>query len=206
MQISFQQSAFSFQRERLLLNMKGFSLIEPLIAVVIISISLVAIASVTVAVIKENQVSDHVTEATIVAQDLLEELKNKEFVIGTDGQISAGDTIDASLNNSSGTDFTAAANSAIFADPDHAFDINADGSEKLDINGNKIVLNAPTVAGLTPNASYLLRTWSIIDNSPVDGMKEIIVVVGWVEAGMNRYIRLSASIAGRRFDSMDNTI
>ena len=54
---------------------KGFSLIEMLIAMVILSISLLALAGLMVTTTRNNSFGSHMTEATTFAQDKLEELR-----------------------------------------------------------------------------------------------------------------------------------
>jgi type IV pilus modification protein PilV len=54
---------------------KGFSLIEVLIALVILSISLLALAGLMVHTTKSNSWGGHMTEATTFAQDTLEHLR-----------------------------------------------------------------------------------------------------------------------------------
>lgn len=54
---------------------KGFSLIEMLIAMVILSISLLALAGLMVTTTKNNSFGSHMTEATTFAQDRLEALR-----------------------------------------------------------------------------------------------------------------------------------
>jgi len=57
-------------------NVKGFTLVEILIAILLLVIALVGLASVTVSVIKGNDLSRMVTTATTLAKDKMEELKN----------------------------------------------------------------------------------------------------------------------------------
>jgi len=54
---------------------RGFSLIEILIAIVILSISLLALASLMVTTTQNNSFGGHMTEATTFAQDMLERLR-----------------------------------------------------------------------------------------------------------------------------------
>jgi prepilin-type N-terminal cleavage/methylation domain-containing protein len=61
------------------MNKKGFTLIETLIGLVILAIGLLAIAGMHVNSIKSNMFSNHVNQATIFAQDKLEELKNLTY-------------------------------------------------------------------------------------------------------------------------------
>lgn len=67
---------------------KGFSLIEVLIALVILSISLLALAGLMVYTTKSNSWGGHMTEATTFAQDMLERLRVTPWanlVEGSDG-------------------------------------------------------------------------------------------------------------------------
>jgi prepilin-type N-terminal cleavage/methylation domain-containing protein len=58
-----------------LLRCKGFSLIEVLVALVILSVSLLALAGLMVTTTKNNSFGNHMTEAATFAQDKLEELR-----------------------------------------------------------------------------------------------------------------------------------
>ncbi|OGW12523.1 MAG: hypothetical protein A2W77_06605 [Nitrospinae bacterium RIFCSPLOWO2_12_39_16] len=188
-----------------------------MIAIVILSVALLSMASTTVMVIKGNQISDRVTEATVKAQDTIEFLRNQNYFLGAD--MSPGTADDTSANellDSSdydlGADATAETSdditlssdnngneiSDLFEFPDHAYAIDADGNEDT-----TNLLNSPT---LTTSPSYLRRGWVIKDNIPVVGMKTITVVVGWREAGLNRNIVISTVIAGTRYSGEPGTI
>ncbi len=54
---------------------KGFSLIEVLIALVILAISLLALAGLMATTVRNNSFGGHVTEASTLAQDKLEEFR-----------------------------------------------------------------------------------------------------------------------------------
>ncbi|MDP2855433.1 MAG: prepilin-type N-terminal cleavage/methylation domain-containing protein [Smithellaceae bacterium] len=58
---------------------KGFTLIEVLIAIVILTIGLLALVSVTVMVIKGNSLNRGITTATTLANQQLETLKNTSY-------------------------------------------------------------------------------------------------------------------------------
>lgn len=53
----------------------GFTLIEVLIAIVILSVGLLGMASLTVGIIKGNKISTDLTTATTLAQDKMEDLR-----------------------------------------------------------------------------------------------------------------------------------
>ena len=58
-----------------LLKPKGFTLLEVLVALIILSFALLALAGLMVTTTKNNAVGNYVTEAATFAQDKLEELR-----------------------------------------------------------------------------------------------------------------------------------
>ena len=65
------------------MNNRGFSLIEVLIALVILGIGILAIAGMQITSIKGNFFSDNVMQASIIGQDRLEYLRNLPLVATT---------------------------------------------------------------------------------------------------------------------------
>jgi len=57
-------------------NNKGFTLIEVLVAMVILSIGLLGTAALLTGIIRGNQVSNRITAATTLAQDKMENIKS----------------------------------------------------------------------------------------------------------------------------------
>lgn len=57
----------------------GFTLIEVLIAIVILSVGLLGMASLTVGIIKGNKLSNDQTTATTLAQDKMEEIRSNSY-------------------------------------------------------------------------------------------------------------------------------
>lgn len=75
---------------------KGFTLVEIMIAMLLLVIALVGLASVTVSVIKGNDLSRMVTTATTLAKDKMEELKNLSATsAGYDALTGSSDTVEA---------------------------------------------------------------------------------------------------------------
>lgn len=64
---------------RKLADIKGFTLVEVIIAIFMLTIAFLALVSVTVMVIKGNSFSKMITTATTLANDQLETLKNTSF-------------------------------------------------------------------------------------------------------------------------------
>ena len=58
---------------------KGFTLIEVMIAIVILSVGLLGMASLTVGIIKGNKFSNEVTTATTLGQDKMEDIRRTGY-------------------------------------------------------------------------------------------------------------------------------
>lgn len=58
---------------------EGFTLLEVLIAIVVLLVALLGMAILTSSIISYNQFADNVTTATTLAQDDIEELKNTTY-------------------------------------------------------------------------------------------------------------------------------
>ena len=61
------------------MNKKGFSLIEVLVGLVLLAIGLLAIAGMQITSVRGNFFSSNMTQASILAQDRLEGLKNLPY-------------------------------------------------------------------------------------------------------------------------------
>ena len=78
-----------------LIKSRGFTLIEVLVALVILSFSLLALAGLMVTTTKNNAFGGHMTEAATFAQDKLEELraiKWENLIDGTNTDQQGGST------------------------------------------------------------------------------------------------------------------
>ena len=60
-------------------NDNGFTLIEVLIAIVILSVGLLGMASLTVGIINGNKFSNGLTTATTLAQDKMEDIRRQDY-------------------------------------------------------------------------------------------------------------------------------
>ena len=64
---------------RWLVRDKGFTLMEVMIAIVVLSVALLALAGLQIISIRSNSFGNHMTEAITLAKDLMEEMKNTEW-------------------------------------------------------------------------------------------------------------------------------
>ena len=81
---------------------KGFTLLEVLVALIILSFALLALAGLMITTTKNNAVGNYVTEAATFAQDKLEELR----AIKWENLIEGNHTDPASLPGSTGINYT----------------------------------------------------------------------------------------------------
>ena len=82
------------------MNKKGFSLIEVLVGLVLLAIGLLAIAGMQVTSVRGNFFSSNITQASVLAQDRLETLRNLAY---GDGALTAANHNDGVIP---GTIFT----------------------------------------------------------------------------------------------------
>jgi prepilin-type N-terminal cleavage/methylation domain-containing protein len=76
-------------------NRGGFTLVEVLMAILLFVIALVGLATVTVSVIKGNDLSKMVTTATTLAEDKMEQLKNTGATqAGYNGLVNGSDMVE----------------------------------------------------------------------------------------------------------------
>lgn len=78
------------------MNSKGFSLIEVLIGLIILAIGLLAIAGMQITAIRGNDFSKNLTQATVLAQDRMEILKNRPF---THSDLNQGTYLEGVITN-----------------------------------------------------------------------------------------------------------
>lgn len=133
---------------------KGFTIVELLVAVVVMSIAFAGLATMEIACINGTSIANNVTTGITLAQDKMEELKSLHL---------EDPELDDNNPNNNGNlragvgDFTAVGAIATADDGHRDVDIDADGN---------------------PGGKYT-RAWNIAEDTPIDGEKTIVVVVTW---------------------------
>lgn len=131
------------------LKEKGFTLIELMIAMIVLGIGILALIQMQVAAMSGNSSANQMTIATTLAQDQIERLKGLSF-------------FDATVTDTNG------GNNGALTNPtdDESFDLT-DASNPINESG-----------GTTGLRRYR-RFWNIADNTPIQGVKTVVVFVYW---------------------------
>jgi len=131
------------------LKEKGFSLIELMIAMIVLGIGILALIEMQVAAMSGNSSANQMTIATTLAQDQIERLKGLSF-------------FDAALTD------TNTGNNGALTNPtdDESFDLT-DASNPINESGG------------TTGLRRFRRFWNIADNTPIQGVKTVVVFVYW---------------------------
>ncbi len=195
----------------MLINNKGFTLLEVMVSLVIIAVGLLGLSSLTVSMIQGNVFSDKLTTATILAQDKLEELENLAF---TDAQLT-GDAWTARNWDSSGDNMIDNNDNDGDGDgiPDF-FDADKDGDNVVDANISFDHINSETPAPnniINPididNAGNIAnvqlggfwRIWNVWNNAPTQAdttRKTVVVMVSWIDGNRRIHtVKLSTEVS-----------
>ena len=137
----------------LLKSEKGFTLIELLVAMVIMGIAFVGLANMQISCINSISNSSRLTNAVILAQDKMEELKSLDPDHPSLADTNPGNN--GTLRYSIDTH-----------DSDHR-----ESLEDVKEEAKQTVLNL--------NRAHYTRLWNVADNTPLPGKKTIVVIVSW---------------------------
>lgn len=131
------------------LKEKGFTLIELMIAILVLGIGILALIQMQVAAMSGNLSANQMTTAITLAQDEIEQLKRLALT-------------DAAL-----TDNNAGNNANLTSTPNAASFEHTDANNPIDEQG-----------GSTGLRRYR-RFWNVADDTPTQGAKTVVVFVFW---------------------------
>jgi prepilin-type N-terminal cleavage/methylation domain-containing protein len=132
----------------------GFTVVELLVAVVVMSIAFAGLATMEIACINGTSIANNVTTGITLAQDKMEELKSLHI---DDPELDDNNPSNNVDLRAGVQDFTV--QGAIPTADDGHRDVN------IDSDGN-------------PGGMYT-RSWNIAEDTPIEGEKTIVVVVTW---------------------------
>ncbi len=163
----------------------GFSMVEVMVAILLLTVSLLALAKMQTQAVASNNYGNQLTEATFLAQDKLEELrllnecylavKGKQEITWTAEDQDIVDNYNSQLSDSvanwSETDIDSDGIPHQFswlAAPDHT-----------NVDGPGGVANPIDVTRAAASAGGYTRTWYVADNKPLTKAKNLRVRVTW---------------------------
>ncbi len=146
----------------------GFTFIEVMMAMLILSVALLGIASISTNVTQGNAFGAHFTTATVLAQDKLEELINLDFTEASLDDLAAGNNSTTGLLSTAVTDYQ---------------------ETQVDENGN-----AGAAGGIYTRTWNI---WDRTDLVTPASRKDIAVIVTWQDAlGSTRTVTISSIKSG----------
>ncbi|GAB4333781.1 MAG: hypothetical protein Kow0089_02630 [Desulfobulbaceae bacterium] len=151
------------KRHSPLSDSKGFTLIEVIIALAVLTIGVLAVNAMQTASVKGNASSQRITQATTWGTDFVEHLAALPYSAGTNGKDDDGD----GLTDEADEDVFDAAQSpyALAAFANNGLDDDNDGNVDEADEGN-------------PEDGYAIR-WTVQDNTPINNARLITVFVDY---------------------------
>ena len=163
----------------------GFSMVEVMVAILLLTVSLLALAKMQTQAVASNNYGNQLTEATFLAQDKLEELRllNECFLaVIAKPEVSWTAADQNVVNNYNSQLSDSVAN--WFED-----DTDLDGTNDVftwlpapdhtNVDGPGAAANPIDVTGAAASAGGYTRTWYVADNKPLTKAKNLRVRVTW---------------------------
>lgn len=179
---------------------QGFSLVEVLVAILLLTVGLLALAKMQTQAVASNAFGNQLTQATFLAQDKLEELRllNECYMaVSAKPQISwtteDQDVVDNF--NSQLSDAVDNWDETDGPDPDSVpdqFSWQMGSPDHTNSDGPAGVSNPIDVTGATVSSGGYERTWYVVDDRPMDKAKTVRVRVTW---GNNREVLLDTVLS-----------
>jgi prepilin-type N-terminal cleavage/methylation domain-containing protein len=163
----------------------GFSMVEVLVAILLLTVGLLALATMQTQAVASNNYGNKLTEATFLAQDKLEELRllNECYLaVIAKPELSWTAADQAVVNNYNSQLSDSVANwSEIDTDSDGIMDQFSwlAAPDHTNVDGVLGVPNPIGVDGLAASAGGYTRTWYVEDNKPLTKAKNLRVRITW---------------------------
>jgi len=188
-------------------HQQGYSLVEVMVAILILTIGLLALAKMQTQAVASNSFGSQLTQATFLAQDKLEELRLlNECYLAVLAKPELGWTVEDQdvVDNYNSQLSDAVDNWNETDDPNHpddpadlvdipnefSWDIGTPDHTNSDGPGG--IANPIDVTGATATTGGYQRTWYVVDNTPVTKAKTVRVRVEW---GVGRELALDTVLS-----------
>ncbi len=168
-------------------SQEGFSLVEVLVAILLLTVGLLALAKMQTQAVASNSFGNQLTQATFLAQDKLEELRllNECFLeVSARPQIS-WTTEDQDVVDNYNSQLSDAVDNWVETDgpdpdsiPDQ-FGWQPDSPDHINSDSPGGAANPIDVTGATVSNGGYTRTWYVVDDRPTTKAKTVRVRVTW---------------------------
>ena len=187
-------------------HQQGYSLVELMVAILILTIGLLALAKMQTQAVASNSFGSQLTQATFLAQDKLEELRllNECYLaVKSKPEISwTADDQDVVDNYNNQLSDAVVANwvESDGPDPDiipdaFSWQMGTGNEDHTNSDGPDGVANPIDVTGATVASGGYDRTWYVADNKPVSKAKTVRVLVTWGPPGRQHEVFLDTILS-----------
>ena len=165
----------------------GFSMVEVMVAILLLTVGLLALAKMQTQAVASNNYGNQLTEATFLAQDKLEELRllNECYLaVSAKPELSWTAEDQAVVNNYNSQLSDSVANwiETDGPDPDtipDQFNWQTATPDHTNADGLGAVANPIDVTGAAASAGGYTRIWYVADNKPLTKAKNLRVRITW---------------------------
>jgi prepilin-type N-terminal cleavage/methylation domain-containing protein len=168
-------------------SQSGFSMVEVLVAILLLTVGLLALAKMQTQAVASNNYGNQLTEATFLAQDKLEELRllNECYLaVIAKPELSWTAEDQAVVNNYDSQLSDGVANWVEIDGPDadtipDQFSWQMGTPDHTNVDGLGAVANPIDVTGAAASGGGYYRTWYVEDNKPLTKAKNLRVRITW---------------------------
>ncbi len=165
----------------------GFSMVEVLVAILLLTVGLLALAKMQTQAVASNNYGNQLTEATFLAQDKLEELRllNECYLaVIAKPELSWTAEDQAVVNNYNSQLSDSVANWIEIDGPDpdtipDQFNWQIATPDHTNVDGPGAVANPIDVTGAAASGGGYTRIWYVADNTPLTKAKNLRVRITW---------------------------
>jgi len=169
-------------------SQQGFSLVEVMVAILLLTVGLLALAKMQTSAVASNAFGYQLTQATFLAQDKLEELRllnecylevsAKPQISWTTADQDVVDNYNSQLSDSV-DNWVETDTSAPLDDIPDEFSWQPETPDHTNSDGPGGVANPIDVTGATVSNGGYTRTWYVVEDRPMSKAKTIRVRVTW---------------------------
>ena len=168
-------------------NQSGFSMVEVIVAILLLTVGLLALAKMQTQAVASNNYGNQLTEATFLAQDKLEELRllNECYLAVIAKPELSWTAEDQAVVNNYNSQLSDSVDNWIETDgpdpdpiPDQ-FSWQMATPDHTNVDGPGAVANPIDVTGAAASGGGYTRTWYVADNKPLTKAKNLRVRITW---------------------------